>query len=167
MTEQEKIALLERLTASGAQIGQLNLGDGHQYYGCSVTQTSSTPSSPSKVVQVVDVLASSCDSQEPLVNQYPFVINTNKAEEIIGLLTDYMKGFDLSKPKDLMMPVRAAFDAGVIRKPTYSEFEKALPGLAPKNSSSFDKYLRPDITNPYDMIPAYEDMRKAFEALLA
>ena len=103
----------------------------------------------------------------PSANPYPFVINTNKAEEIIGLLTEYMTGIDLSKPKDLMMPVRAAFKAGVIRKPTYSEFKKALPDLAPKNSSSFDKYLRPDITNPYDMIPAYEDMRKAFEALLA
>lgn len=169
MSEQEKIALLERLAASGANIGQVNLGDGHQYFGCAVTQISSTPSPQPKVVQVVDVVEASGNTQQPTFDPYPFIQNKDKAEDIIALLRKYMTGIDHSKPKDLMMPVRAAFDAGVIRKPTYGEFKQALPDLAPKNCSSFDKYLRSDsITpHPYDTIPAFIEMVKSFKALVA
>lgn len=39
MTEEQKLAILERLAASGANIGQINLGDGHQYFGCSFHQS--------------------------------------------------------------------------------------------------------------------------------
>ena len=166
MSEQEKIALLERLAASGANIGQVNLGDGHQYFGCSVTQISSTPSPQPKVMHVVDVLDSSDNTQHA---PYPFIQNKDKAEDIIALLRKYMTGIDHSKPKDLMMPVRAAFDAGVIRKPTFGEFKQGLPDLAPKNCSSFDKYLRSDsITpHPYDTILAFIEMVKSFKALVA
>lgn len=166
MSEQEKITLLERLAASGANIGQINLGDGHQYFGCSVTQVSSTPSPQPKVVHVVDVLDSSDNTQHA---RYPFIQNKDKAEDIIALLRKYMTGIDHSKPKDLMMPVRAAFDAGVIRKPTFGEFKRVLPDLVPKNSSSFDQYLRNDslTPHPYGTIPAFTEMVTAFRALVA
>lgn len=169
MSEQEKITLLERLAASGANIGQINLGDGHQYFGCSVTQVSSTPSPQPKVVHVVDVLDPSSNTQQSTFAPYPFIQYKDKAEDIIALLRKYMSGIDHSKPKDLMMPVRAAFDAGVIRKPTYGEFKRVLPDLVPKNSSSFDQYLRNDslTPHPYGTIPAFTEMVTAFRALVA
>lgn len=167
MSEQEKIALLERLAASGANIGQVNLGDGHQYFGCAVTQISSTPSPQPKVVQVVDVLDSSDNTRQP--QEYPFVLVRDKAEDIIALLRQYMSGIDRSKPKDMMMPVRAAFDAGAIRKPTYSEFKEVFPRFAPKSKSSYTDYLVTDgITpHPYENIPGYAEVVKAFRALVA
>ena len=94
---------------------------------------------------------------------YPFVVQQKKAEEVIGLLRQYMEGININKPKDLMMPVRAAFDAGAIRKPTYAKFKTALPTLAPKNKSSFDMYFRRDIPHPYELIPAFATMVEAFK----
>ena len=110
-----------------------------------------------------DMQPSSRSPQPSADALYPFVLYKKKAEEVIGLLRRYMEGINSNKPKDLMMPVRAAFDAGAIRKPTYAKFKTALPTLAPKNKSSFDLYLRPDITHPYELIPAFarivEDFR--------
>ena len=163
MTEQEKIAFLERLSASGANIGQINLGDGHQYFGCSVTQTSSAPSTQPKFIKVVDVIESSNDPQPSADALYPFVVQQEKAEEVIGLLRQYMEGINSNKPKDIMMPVRAAFDAGVIRKPSYTEFKREFPTFAPKNKSSFDMYFRRDIPHPYELIPAFATMVEAFK----
>ena len=95
--------------------------------------------------------------------RYPFVLYKEKAEEVIGLLRRYMEGINSNKPKDLMMPVRAAFDAGAIRKPSYAEFMTAFPSLAPKNKSSFDMYFRRDIAHPYELIPAFATMVEAFK----
>ena len=167
MTEQEKIAFLERLSSSGANIGQINLGDGHQYFGCSVTQTSSAPSTQPKFIKVVDVIESSNDPQPSGDALYPFVLYKEKAEEVIGLLRRYMEGINSNKPKDLMMPVRAAFDAGAIRKPSYAEFMTAFPSLAPKNKSSFDMYFRRDIAHPYEHIPAFATIVEAFRKCIA
>ena len=122
------------------------------------------------VQEAVEVLEPSYDMQpssrspQPSADAlYPFVVQQEKAEEVIGLLRRYLEGINSNKPKDLMMPVRAAFDAGAILKPTYAKFKMAFPTLAPKNKSSFDMYLRPDITHPYELIPAFarivEDFR--------
>ena len=98
---------------------------------------------------------------------YPFVLYKEKAEEVIGLLRRYMEGINSNKPKDLMMPVRAAFDAGAIRKPSYAEFMTAFPSLAPKNKSSFDMYFRRDIAHPYELIPAFATIVEAFRNCIA
>lgn len=96
----------------------------------------------------------------------PFVVYLEKLDEIIEKLRAHMSG--KSTPKDLMMPVRAAFDAGVIRKPSYTEFKQVFPTLAPKSKSSFDDYLKVDpIGNqhPYFGVAAFLDMVSEFEQL--
>ena len=110
-----------------------------------------------------DMQPSSRSPQPSAAALYPFVVQKEKAEEVISLLRQYMEGINSNKPKDLMMPVRAAFDAGAILKPTYAKFKMAFPTLAPKNKSSFDMYLRPDITHPYEFIPAFATIVEAFK----
>ena len=112
--------------------------------------------------QDMQVTPSSRSPQPAADAPYPFVVQQEKAEEIIGLLTKYMKGINSNKPKDIMMPVRAAFDAGVIRKPSYTEFKREFPTFAPKNKSSFDMYFRCDIAHPYELIPAFATIVEAF-----
>lgn len=55
MTQDEKIAILSKILASGTQIGQVNLGDGYQYNGCTIN---------------------------PKAEPSPEVINTIKAQDI-------------------------------------------------------------------------------------
>lgn len=45
------------------------------------------------------------------------------------------------KPKDVMEPIRAARDAGVIRKPTWAEFRAEFGKKKVNQKSSFDKYF--------------------------
>lgn len=74
------------------------------------------------------------------------VINSAQADKVIALLHQLMDG--KSKPKDVMMPVRAAMEAGVIRRPTWEEFREEFPD-AVKQKSSFSTYTNP-VENPYD-----------------
>ena len=99
---------------------------------------------------------------------YPFMKCKDKAEEVIGLLRRYMDGKNRNKPKDIMMPVRAALDARVIRKPTYTEFKAAFPEFVPRAKSSFDGYLKIEKfenQHPYYGVGAFLDMVSEFEQL--
>ena len=99
---------------------------------------------------------------------YPFMKCKDKAEEVIGLLRRYMDGKNRNKPKDIMMPVRAALDARVIRKPTYTEFKAAFPEFVPRAKSSFDDYLKIEKfenQHPYYGVGAFLDMVSEFEQL--
>ena len=69
-----------------------------------------------------------------------------KADAIIKLIHEYMEG--KTKPKDVMMPIRAAMDAGVIRRPTDEEFNNEFGENKVKGKSSFNDYTNPDKT-PY------------------
>ena len=100
--------------------------------------------------------------------RYPFVLYKKKAEEVIGLLRRYMEGINSNKPKDIMMPVRAALDARVIRKPTYTEFKAAFPEFVPRAKSSFDGYLKIEKfenQHPYYGVGAFLDMVSEFKQL--
>ena len=127
------------------------------------------------VEEAVEVLEPSYDMQlsavnpQPMVDAlYPFVVQKEKAEEVIGLLRRYMEGINSNKPKKLMMPVRAAYDAGAILKPSYAEFKTAFPTFAPKNKSSFDRYFQGSgISHPYEFIPAYATIVEAFRNCIA
>lgn len=115
-----------------------------------------------------DMQPSSRSPQPSAAALYPFLKCKDKAEEVIGLLRRYMDGKNRNKPKDIMMPVRAAYDAGAIRKPTYAEFKTAFPIFAPKNKSSFDRYFQGSgISHPYEFIPAYATIVEAFRNCIA
>lgn len=75
------------------------------------------------------------------------VIDNAKAEAVIELLRRLMIG--KQKPKDVMMPVRAAMEAGVIRRPTWEEFCSEFGIDLLKSKSSFSDYTNP-ARKPYE-----------------
>ena len=127
------------------------------------------------VQEAVEVLEPSYDIQLSAVNSqpsaaalYPFMKCKDNTEEVIGLLRRYMDGKNRNKPKDIMMPVRAALDARVIRKPTYTEFKAAFPEFVPRAKSSFDGYLKIEKfenQHPYYGVGAFLDMVSEFKQL--
>ena len=115
-----------------------------------------------------DMQPSSRSPQPSAAVLYPFMKCKDKAEEVIGLLRRYMDGKNRNKPKDIMMPVRAALDARVIRKPTYTEFKAAFPEFVPRAKSSFDDYLKIEKfenQHPYYGVGAFLDMVSEFKKL--
>lgn len=92
-----------------------------------------------------------------------WIIVKEKAPIIIGTIMNYMEG--KTTPKDIMMPVRAAIDAGAIRKPTPAEFKKTFGPYRIKSKSSIDNYSRLDLT-PY-VGEIYNNMVEVFRQILA
>lgn len=69
-----------------------------------------------------------------------FIVSTTYTDAILSRIRDWANL--KSKPKDKLMALRAAIDAGVIRRPTEKEFKTAFPDIkVPKSSLS-------DYTNP-------------------
>lgn len=69
-----------------------------------------------------------------------FVVSIASSDEILARIRDWAAS--KSKTKDKLMALRAAIDAGVIRRPSESEFRAAFPEIeVPKSSLS-------DYTNP-------------------
>lgn len=89
------------------------------------------------------------------------VVNTAKVDEVVHLMKALMRG--KTKPKDVMMPVRAAMDAGVIRRPTWEEFKGEFGKDRLKSKASLSGYTSPD-NQPYSGND-FEAMKAAFEAL--
>lgn len=85
MTEQEKLAILERLAASGANIGQINLGDGNQYFGCSFQQSVNTDRVTTQHIQEVEDVSetpsSSLSWQQILID---YAVPDDKCKESYG-----------------------------------------------------------------------------------
>ena len=106
-------------------------------------------------------LTSSAQVSKPDVSPFtPALIDTSKAAAVIILLRQLMEG--KQKPKDVLMPVRAAMDAGVIRRPTWEEFGLEFGAGRVKNKSSFSDYTNPD-KEPYtgaDFLAMKEKFRK-------
>ena len=90
-----------------------------------------------------------------------FVIEEKNASSIISKIQEFQKG--KKKPKDLAMPVRAAMDAGVIRRPSFVEFE-AVAVLADISKTSFESYTNP-VLKPYDDA-AFWDMVNTFRHIV-
>ena len=91
-----------------------------------------------------------------------FVVKEGKTTTVITMIRDYQSG--KSKPKDLAMPVRAAMDAGVIRRPTFNEY-KAIDGLAYMTKTTFTDYMNPN-NKPYEKDMAYREMVNGFSRIV-
>ena len=89
------------------------------------------------------------------------VTNPQKSEVIINHLHKLMEG--KTKPKDVMMPIRAAMDVGAIRRPTDEEFYNEFGADRVKGKSSFNQYTNPDQT-PY-IGADFEAMKTEFKRL--
>lgn len=89
------------------------------------------------------------------------VINVVNVDAIVDLLRQLMEG--KTKPKDVMMPVRAAMEAGAIRRPTWDEFCSEFGKDRIKSKASFSDYTNPE-NNPYKGAD-FETMKEAFQVL--
>ena len=124
---------------------------------------------PHKVNPVEDAVKEQTDQDNPpspLNSISPFtsaVIDTTKAEAVIALLRQLMEG--KTKPKDVLMPVRAAMDAGVIRRPTWEEFYKEFGSYRLKSKTSFSDYTNPD-KSPYAGAD-FQMMKEKFRQLMS
>ena len=102
----------------------------------------------------------------PLNSISPFtsaVIDTAKADAVIALLRQLMEG--KTKPKDVLMPVRAAMEAGVIRRPTWEEFCQEFESYRLKSKTSFSDYTNPD-NKPYTGAD-FQMMKEKFRQLMS
>ena len=90
------------------------------------------------------------------------VIDVRKLDAVVALLHQLMEG--KTKPKDVLMPVRAAVEAGVIRRPTWEEFCQEFGSWRVKNKSSFSDYTNPD-NKPYAGAD-FEMMKDKFRGLV-
>ena len=90
------------------------------------------------------------------------VIDVRKLDAVVALLHQLMEG--KTKPKDVLMPVRAAMEAGVIRRPTWEEFCQEFGSWRVKNKSSFSDYTNPD-NKPYAGAD-FEMMKDKFRGLV-
>ncbi len=93
----------------------------------------------------------------------PAVIDVSKAPEVISLIRQLMDG--KTKPKDVLMPVRAAMEAGVIRRPTWEEFCQEFGSWRLKSKASLSEYTNPG-NKPYAG-PDFEAMTDQFRRLVA
>lgn len=90
------------------------------------------------------------------------VIVASKAPQVIILLRQLMES--KTKPKDVLMPVRAAMEAAVIRRPTWEEFCQEFGSYRLKSKTSFSDYTNPD-NKPYAGAD-FEMMKDKFRRLV-
>lgn len=90
----------------------------------------------------------------------PFVKEPSHTDVILSKIREYQSV--KKKPKDLAMPIRAAIDAGVIKRPTLKEYEE-VKGFAKIAKSSFEDYTNP-CKQPYND-SAYNGMVEVFKKL--
>ena len=91
------------------------------------------------------------------------VVNVAKVDAVVSLIRQLMEG--KTKPKDVLMPVRAAMDAGVIRRPTWGEFCQKFGSYRLKSKTSFSDYTNPD-KSPYTGAD-FQMMKEKFSQLMS
>ena len=93
---------------------------------------------------------------------YSVVIIHAKAQEVIAMIPRFMEG--KTKPKDVIMPIRAAMDAGVIGRPTWEEYQSEFGDGRVKSKSSLNDYTNPQNNKYYG--EAYNKMMEMFQQLI-
>ena len=94
---------------------------------------------------------------------YSFVTSDLHRDEIIYKIKVYLKGKKPNQAKDVMKPLRAAQEAGLIRRITYNEMNAIFPEYCPKIKSSVSKYTNEGEYRYIDQ--AYKDMVEEFKAM--
>ena len=95
------------------------------------------------------------------------VIKPESVDAVIKLLHEQIEG--LTKPRDIMMRICAAIDAGVIRKPTWYEFCAEFGNDKIKSKTSFNDYIQKNHSKYYNEISAekaYNRLIEIFKELL-
>lgn len=129
MTEEQKIAFLERLAASGANIGQINLGDGHQYIGCKI-----------EVIGQQALFDSNESSNSLTTDQWATLDAVFRSSKtMIGIYRKMAN--ECSKPQDFACMICVLFDYNlIIERNAYEDISRAFKVLGhdvPGNSLGY------------------------------
>ena len=98
---------------------------------------------------------------------YSFVVHQEKAEEVIKRIKHYAEGKE-GNPKLMMMPVRAAQEAGAIDGVTHAKLAEILPQYGSMNKSTFNRWIKQyEVgTHPYAGHSAFQNMVADFRKLM-
>ena len=98
---------------------------------------------------------------------YSFVVHQEKAEEVIERIRHYAEGKE-GNPKLMMMPVRAAQEAGAIDGVTHAKLAEILPQYGSMNKSTFNRWIKQYAvgTHPYADHSAFQNMVADFRKLI-
>lgn len=98
---------------------------------------------------------------------YSFVVHQEKAKEVIERIKHYAEGKE-GNPKLMMMPVRAAQEAGAIDGVTHAKLAKILPQYGSMNKSTFNRWIKQYAvgTHPYADHSAFQNMVADFRKLM-
>lgn len=91
-----------------------------------------------------------------------YVIKKEKTDEVISCIKKHIK--IQNKPRLVMMPIRAAIDAGALERPVWNSFEEEFGKGFLKSKTSFSLYTDPT-KNPYDS-EAYKTLVEEFKQII-
>lgn len=94
---------------------------------------------------------------------YKYVTNPEKASEVISQIKKQVKM--QNKPRLIMMPIRAAIDAGALERPSWNDFLAEFGEDLLKSKTSFSLYTDPT-KKPYDS-EAYKQMVDIFKRIIS
>ena len=99
--------------------------------------------------------------------RYSFVVQQEKAEKVIERIRHYAEGKE-GNPKLMMMPVRAALDAGVIDRVTHAKLAEILPQYGSMSKATFNRWIKQYAvgTHPYADHSAFQNMVADFRKLM-
>ena len=99
--------------------------------------------------------------------RYSFVVQQEEAEKVIERIRHYAEGKE-GNPKLMMMPVRAALDAGAIDGVTHAKLAEILPKYGSMNKSTFNRWIKQYAvgTHPYAGHSAFQNMVADFRKLM-
>jgi hypothetical protein len=93
----------------------------------------------------------------------PFAVKQEVAERVVTKITELINME--SKPKNIIRPIRAAIDAGVLHRPSWDAFVEEYGPNKVSSKSSFNDYTNPE-TEPYTGT-SYHTLVDVFKQLLA
>ena len=98
---------------------------------------------------------------------YSFVVHQERAKEVIERIRHYAEGKE-GNPKLMMMPVRAAQEAGAIDGVTHAKLAEILPQYGSMNKSTFNRWIKQyEVgTHPYAGHSAFQNMVADFRKLM-
>ena len=97
------------------------------------------------------------------ISEFGFVRKVNLIPDVMRILSEHITG--KTKPLDICLPIRAAMDTNVIRKPSYNEF-CSIFGSDVCDKSSYDAHLSINNTVKKNL-DYYESLKREFMQLLA
>ena len=103
-------------------------------------------------------------TQDTEPESYPFITTEPElSKKVMDKLNAYLEG--KKKPRDVMMPIRAAMDAGVIRRITFSEMKTYFKQYCPSSKASVSLYTDPR-SKPYKHHKTYSVMVADFKSII-